>query len=59
MRGCSVTVFAHGQAGFAPSTSRLADLVVNADLLKETVNIKTVDVSASTTRHAMHDAYAP
>jgi len=58
-RGCSVTVLAHGQTGFAPSTSRLADLMVNRDLLKTTMEIKNVDVRASTTRHAMPDAYAP
>ena len=43
VRGCSATVSAC-QANFAPSTSRLADLIVNSDLIKKSVYIKNVDV---------------
>ena len=44
---CSVTASAC-QAGFAPSTSRHADLIVDSDLLKTSLLIKHVDVSVNT-----------
>ena len=46
-RLCSLTVSAC-QAGFAPSTSRHADLIVDSDLLKNSLLIKHVDVSVNT-----------
>ena len=43
-RLCSLTVSAC-QAGFAPSISRHADLIVDSDLLKNSLLIKHVEVS--------------
>ena len=46
-RGCSLIVSAC-QAVFAPLSSRHADLIVNSDLIKDSLYIKNVDVSVNT-----------